>query len=72
MKTTKEQATARRPVKTRKAGAAKKEVGKNGRQMRNGYEKGVWFISKTIKWLTPSKGLTWCEKYKVLPSTVVI
>ena len=22
----------------------------------------VWFVSKTIKWSTPSKGTTWCEK----------
>ena len=57
-----DRSTTRRPVKARKAGAAKKEDGETGRRRRNGYENGVPFISKMIKWLTPSRGLTWREK----------
>ena len=36
------------------AGAANQRS-KTGRRFRKGYEKGVRFISKMIKWLTPSK-----------------
>ena len=36
-----------------------------GNRKWNGYEKGFRFVSKkTIKWLTPIKGLTWFEKLK--------
>ena len=51
-------------VERENAGAAIDETNrgrKTGRRFRNGYEKGFRFVSKTIKWWTPIKGMTWRE-----------
>ena len=68
-----ERTTARRPQEDEKGGSGeerkKRPAGANAEWLQ---EKGIWFVSKTIKWLTPIKGLTWCEKNNnVLPSCVI-
>ena len=46
---------------------------RTGRRFRIGYEKGIWLVSKTIKWLTPIKnGMTWRENINVLFVTVIV
>ena len=49
-----EERQVRSPAR-RKAGAATIEKRKTGRRFRNGFTRMVRFVSKTIKWLTPSK-----------------
>ena len=51
-----------RTVKTRE----RREGRRTGRHFRNGYEKRIWFVSKTIKWLTPNKEWHGEKNYNVL------
>ena len=60
---------ARRNVRVRKGPATKRDDERGSGEFkkkdrfRTGYEKGIRFVSKTIKWSTPINGMTWSEKY---------
>ena len=62
-------------MKMRKVGAGRGD-GKTSRRTRNGYEKGVPFISKMIKWLKPTgkdmvKKSFICSTVKKQPQTFI-